>query len=311
METSVKDSKRKRRNGEASSDESPPPASEENVQGDGLPKTASEQLLLLEGLKDHTAAWDERVNWMKMIGDVLEKGKVEGDETKYLDKLCEYLAVQVSDARSQIVRESCSLINRLLPVLGDKLAIGTKYLLPALLKLTYVSIKVISESAVHTLKAMTAALNPSCLLPCFLTAMGDIHPQARSYSSSCVEMILSKSSGKESEREVDMIAEILGKSLSDTSVDTRAHGKAAMELFMKKWPARADKLLESCSESICKLFKNTAGSRAEVKSSLANKRTDFRALRMEHIKKFKEGSSNQALAVDIVVDAASNKENSL
>eukprot|EP00960_Hanusia_phi_P065868 766239-Hanusia_phi.AAC.1 len=81
METSVKDSKRKRRNGEASSDESPPPASEENVQGDGLPKTASEQLLLLEGLKDHTAAWDERVNWMKMIGDVLEKGKVEGDET--------------------------------------------------------------------------------------------------------------------------------------------------------------------------------------------------------------------------------------
>ncbi|EKX36546.1 hypothetical protein GUITHDRAFT_117327 [Guillardia theta CCMP2712] len=305
-EPSLKDSKRKKKNAEQSSEEGAAPAACEGTEGkgDGIPQSANEQLLLLEGLKDHGAVWDERVNMMKTIGEMLEKGMLQADETKFLEKLCEYLAVQ-------IVRESCTLINRLLPFLGDKLANGAKFLLPALLKLTYVSIKVISESATQTLKAITAALTPSSLLPHFLAAMGDIHPQARSCASSCVEIVINQTSGKESEKEVDMIVEILSKSLSDTSADTRANGKAAMEQFMKKWPERADKLLEGSSESIRKLFKNPPANRAEVKSSLANKRTDFRALRMEHIKKLKSGAADNALPVDVVVDGSSNKENAM
>ena len=62
------------------------------------------------------------------------------DKGAFVDKMLPALLVQISDARSQIVREACGLISDIMPFLTNYHADVASILLPQLWKLTYVSV---------------------------------------------------------------------------------------------------------------------------------------------------------------------------
>ena len=81
--------------------------------------------------------------------------------------------------------------------------------MPALFKLTYVTIKIMSESALDCLDRLVLALPVTSFLHQLDVASQDIHPQARAKSAGCLALALDKvTSGEELESWVGVIEEV-------------------------------------------------------------------------------------------------------
>jgi hypothetical protein len=106
--------------------------------------TAGEQMKLLDVLIEANLqlqeGWLPRMRALKQLKTLLTSpGHLKCEEQAFVDKMLPALVVQVSDARSQIVREACDTITALLPTLNKYYADVARVLLPQMWKLTYVS----------------------------------------------------------------------------------------------------------------------------------------------------------------------------
>ena len=106
--------------------------------------TAGEQMQLLDVLIEANLqlqeGWLPRMRALKQLKTLLTSpGHLKCEEQAFVDKMLPALVVQVSDARSQIVREACDTITALLPTLNKYHADVARVLLPQMWKLTYVS----------------------------------------------------------------------------------------------------------------------------------------------------------------------------
>ena len=122
--------------------EHPDPTEEDQV--DEPPVSASEQMQLLDILAEASlqqqAGWLPRMKALKRLKLLLATpGLLKCDRDCFVQKLLPSLVVQTSDARSQIVRETCGLITEILPFLEDYFEDLAKIVMPQLWKLTYVS----------------------------------------------------------------------------------------------------------------------------------------------------------------------------
>jgi hypothetical protein len=96
--------------------------------------------VLIEANLQLQEGWLPRMRALKQLKTLLTSpGHLKCEEQAFVDKMLPALVVQVSDARSQIVREACDTITALLPTLNKYHADVARVLLPQMWKLTYVS----------------------------------------------------------------------------------------------------------------------------------------------------------------------------
>ncbi len=124
--------------------ENPEQPTEEEQAPSSPPVTADEQMKLLDVLIEANLqlqeGWLPRMRALKQLKTLLTSpGHLKCEEKAFVDKMLPALVVQVSDARSQIVREACDIITAVLPTLNKYYADVARVLLPQMWKLTYVS----------------------------------------------------------------------------------------------------------------------------------------------------------------------------
>ena len=128
----------------ASGGEHPERPIEEEHAASAPPATAGEQMKLLDVLVEANLqlqeGWLPRMRALKQLKMLLASpGHLKCEEKAFVDKMLPALVVQVSDLRSQIVREACDTITALLPTLSNYYENVARLLLPQLWKLTHVS----------------------------------------------------------------------------------------------------------------------------------------------------------------------------
>ncbi len=205
--------------------------------------------------------------------------------------------MQLGDARSQVVRATCQVISGLVQneKLKPKLTAATKYLFPALFKLTYVTIKIMSESAMECIDSLVLSMPPAVVLQHLDLPSQDVHPQARGKSAACLAVILNRMANFEDlEPLLPGIEELLVRGLEDTSAEARAKARASWVRVQSLAPGRALALAASLKEHVRKQLGALAHAGAiAVKGADAGppggkgalprlaQRTDFRAARLQ------------------------------
>lgn len=126
--------------------EHPDPLTEEEQAPAAPPGTENEQRELLIVLGEANlqlqAGWLPRMRALQQLKMLLTSpGLLKCDQDSFVEQMLPALVVQTSDARSQIVREACSLITEIMPFLSNYHANVAHILLPQLWKLTYVCLQ--------------------------------------------------------------------------------------------------------------------------------------------------------------------------
>jgi hypothetical protein len=212
--------------------------------------------------------------------------------------------VQLGDARSQVVRETCQIISGLVQneKLKPKLSAATKYLFPALFKLTYVTIKIMSESAMECIDNLVISLPPALVLQHLDLPSQDVHAQARGKSAACLAVLLSRMAKFEDiEPLLPGVEELLVRGLEDTSPEARSKARAALARVQALAPDRALVLTAGLKDHVRKQLAAlapagaTKGAEPEAQGGKAGlprltQRTDFRAARLQ----FRSKAAGQA-----------------
>ena len=202
-----------------------------------------------------------------------------------------FFARQIGDARSQVVRETCLVITSLVQNAHLKVANAAKQLFPSLFKLTYVTIKIISESAMKCLDSLVLALPVSSTINQLESSSQDVHAQARAKSAACLDLVLANTNKVEDLHPLlPVIEDLILRCLDDVSPEARAGSKASFARLQAIFPERAMAMASRMKESVRKLLGLVAQSEAGARGSEGEagkavtarlpQRTDFRAARL-------------------------------
>jgi hypothetical protein len=205
--------------------------------------------------------------------------------------------VQLGDARSQVVRETCQIISGLVQNenLKPKLTAATKHLFPALFKLTYVTIKIMSESAMECIDNLVLSLPPAVVLHHLDLPSQDVHAQARGKSAACLAVLLNRMTTFEDiEPLLPGIEELLVRGLEDTSPEARSKARSAFARMQALAPERALVVSAGLKDHVRKQLGalapsspgRTKGADPDAPGSKPamprlTQRTDFRAARLQ------------------------------
>jgi hypothetical protein len=176
-----------------------------------------------------------------------------------------------------------------------KLVTATKYLFPALFKLTYVTIKIMSESAMECIDSLVLAMPPAVVLQHLDMPSQDAHAQARGKSAACLAALLNRMLKFEDiEALLPGIEEQLVRGLEDPSPEARTHARATLVRLQALAPDRARALAAGLQEHVRKQLGAlahpaavaTKGADADAPGGRAGmprltQRTDFRAARLQ------------------------------
>lgn len=288
-------------------DEHPDPV-EEQVPA-GPPATAREQLQLLDLLAEANlqvqAGWQPRMRAIQQLKTLLtEPGKLLIEEQIFVSKMLPAMVVQLADLRSQVVRETCSSITAMLPVLVRYSREVATMLLPQLWKLTYVTIKAMSEAANQCLLSIATVLPIDLCVASVTDAIADPHPMCRTQAAVILNALLLRrdvtyprrvsldedddvveiglGAGKQASQ-VEVMCAILSKLLVDVSADVRTHSKLAFETLAKGWPEQGKALLEAAPDNVQRMLKVEAVGGGKA----ARQKVDVRALRRAAMHKLK------------------------
>ncbi len=206
-----------------------------------------------------------------------------------------FVSVQLGDARSQVVRETCQIISSLVQneKLKPKLTAATKYVFPALFKLTYVTIKIMSESAMECIDNLVLSLPPAVVLHHLDLPSQDVHAQARGKSAACLAVLLNRMTRFEDmEPLLPGVEELIVRGLEDTSPEARSRARMSFARVQGLAPDRALAMTAGLKEHVRKQLGALApavaakGADADAQGSRSGmprltQRTDFRAARLQ------------------------------
>ncbi len=211
--------------------------------------------------------------------------------------------MQVGDARSQVVRETCTAISTLVSNrdLKPKVASAAKQVYPALFKLTYVTIKIISESAMKCLDSLVLSLPPGLTIHQLEGSSQDTHAQARGKSAGCLALLLSNiTKAEELQGLLPAVEDLILRGLDDVSPDARSASKTCFARLQLLCPDRAVAMAARIKEPVRKqlaldgqatsLGKAPDAEPAKSAFPRLTQRTDFRAARLQ----FRSKNAGQA-----------------
>eukprot|EP01114_Cavostelium_apophysatum_P000677 TRINITY_DN10619_c0_g1_i2.p1 TRINITY_DN10619_c0_g1~~TRINITY_DN10619_c0_g1_i2.p1 ORF type:complete len:448 (+),score=90.33 TRINITY_DN10619_c0_g1_i2:171-1346(+) len=153
------------------------------------------------------------------------------------------LTFMVSDLRSIIVKEACSLLNMIANKMGSLFEDYSVIYIPLLLKQSVVKIRIISESAhvcIRTLLAKTQITNIRSIVE---GCNSPKNPIMRRNCTSYLTLILEKYPTSKLDKMMDNLSSLLRTLLQDASAEVRAEARGAFALFSKYWPDAADRIM--------------------------------------------------------------------
>jgi hypothetical protein len=188
-----------------------------------------------------------------------------------------FLAVQVNELRSAIVRETCRLLIALSHSLGQGMIGCVAALLPNLIANTYVTVKVIRESSITCTTELLTRVPSVSYLPPLLTLLNDTHAPARASATKHIGDVLKGDetvSSSEHKEALDQVLSIVPKVFEDKDPEVRKNSIFLFTEYKKRFPEKAEALLPTLSTRAQKAL--GAGVVTPKEGPVASKRAPFR-----------------------------------
>ena len=224
--------------------------------GSARPETASKSMEtriaeLEAALSDRSSDWSQRLSALKgllvvmsSLSDTISKDASGADHrTGVLLRIVPGLCSQLQDKRSSLVKEVCHTINGIARLLGSAFEPVAPKLVPALLSLTFVTVRVMSTSAWESLHVISERVRPTILLPELEKGLADSHVPLRQCCASLLAQMLAQRSAVELDPHVASVVDMTVLALNDPGVGVRNKGKEAFTHIAKLFPAQAKQMM--------------------------------------------------------------------
>lgn len=146
---------------------------------------------------------------------------------------------QVADLRSIIVKEIFRVSYVLCEHFGDHAAAMVTQWLPTIFKFTYITVKVMSDSAAEASQRCCLSQSALVVLPLLAAASKDSHAPLKARVGSCMVALLSRDNthpGCVNISSAPIIADVCVTLVEDASPEVRPQGRLALAAYLSKWP---------------------------------------------------------------------------
>ena len=164
------------------------------------------------------------------------------------------LAEMVSDLRSIIVKESCTVLSLLAENFKSNFDSYAVYYLPSLLKQTSVKIKVISDSADQCIQALIKDTQFKNIKTIVEGLKNGKDITIRKKSTSYIKLILEVYDINSLDKLRDIIEPLIIQSLSDASGEVRAEARACYWLYINHYPEQILSLNDKLPSAVLKII---------------------------------------------------------
>jgi hypothetical protein len=191
--------------------------------------------------------WEQRVDNLKKLQQMAQMGLHLSfpNFINYLKDLQDALAAQIGDLRSSVVKEACITLALLASNLGESFNSFVEFFFPSLLKLTFVTIQVVSDAGDSCMKVMLKYTKPNIVSKITAEAMKSKHSTSRLRCNEYILLVLKDKSKSYLDKYVEDIEQAIKKCVSDADKDVRSCARACYCWFAKTWPDRGDRLLKT------------------------------------------------------------------
>lgn len=112
-------------------------------------------------LADRSSDWSIRMRSLQDLRALVTDGNIDRSErADAIQRLLPGIRTQLEDKRSLLVKEACLAVSRSAEILGEDFETFVPKLVPVLLHLTYVTVKVISQSGSDCLLSLVSSVSP-------------------------------------------------------------------------------------------------------------------------------------------------------
>eukprot|EP01028_Stygiella_incarcerata_P001847 TRINITY_DN13447_c0_g1_i1.p1 TRINITY_DN13447_c0_g1~~TRINITY_DN13447_c0_g1_i1.p1 ORF type:complete len:1399 (-),score=355.11 TRINITY_DN13447_c0_g1_i1:199-4395(-) len=217
-------------------------------------KELSNEMKLLEDLLANTKAnWKDRLHGIRKLQCLtLGNGPSYASFVTHIWDLRDALCAQLQDLRSAVVKEACSTVGTLAETLGAQFEAMADYLIPSLLKLTFVTIHVIAESGNSCLKKIVVASCPLRSIPKFVDGCSSRHNALRLRCIECIFLLLEIASQASLEKYTSMLERAIRGRVSDALAEARKVARLCFWAYAKHFPEGGRHLESSFSSNVRK-----------------------------------------------------------
>jgi hypothetical protein len=232
------------------------------------PSDAAELLAMMQDLK---RAWNQRMVCATTLCQLLISGSLPLQHCiGILALLPSIFEKQVADLRSIIVKEIFRISFVLCEHFGDHAAGMVTQWLPTIFKFTYITVKVMSDSAAEAAQRCCLSQSASVVLPLLSSASRDTHPALKARVGSCLVALLSRSSshhGCVSSSLAPVVADICIVLVEDASHEVRPQGRLALAAYLSRWPDHAAEVISRLSPAGQRSFVREAPSSLAIENA--------------------------------------------
>lgn len=209
-----------------------------------------ELILIKDVLSESGCDWRKKVDSMKKLRSFVKAGAVDYKEFIDFCKTID-LAFQccVKDLRSQVVRESCLTVAYISQKMGLKCGRFCEALLPSLINLIPNSAKIMSSSAIVTIRFIIEHTRVPRLIPIITYNLNSKSKEIRRFCCEFLDQMLHSWSTNSLEKHVYVLAEAIKKGISDADSEARFYSRKAFWGFSDHFKDHADAVLDSLDSS--------------------------------------------------------------
>lgn len=201
-------------------------------------------------ISDSNHDWEKRTESMKRIRSLLIAGAQDYDELyAYLKYLELPMQLSVKDLRSKVVRETCITIAYLSQRLGIKCDRFAEALLPSLINLILNSAKIMSTSAIVTIRFIIQHTHAPRLIPIITYNLTSKSKEIRKACLEFLVQLLHTWPAHTLEKHVAILQEAIKRGLNDADSEARAYARKAFWGFSFHFKDHANCLMNSLDSS--------------------------------------------------------------
>ncbi len=227
--------------------------------------------------------WQQRMKAMKALRVMIVDQRLT--ERKMWDSTLRkvfksIMSIQIADLRSSIIKEACGLLVATADAMGPRFTSLFKYFVPRLMKLLYVTIRIISETAYSTMRAMFARLLLPDLFPVlFKIAEKDTHAQCRHRAIEFTLQLVKALPVAAVLPHRAHLSTVMCKCLSDADTKARAESRALFAHYESVWPDDAAALFAEMAPETQRAIKRMAKEAASGRSTSRKRKKGFKKSR--------------------------------
>jgi len=232
------------------------------------PSGAAELLAMMQDMK---RAWNQRMICATTLCQILISGSLPFQQCiEILALLPPLFEKQVADLRSIIVKEIFRISYVLCEHFGVHASVMVTQWLPTIFKFTYITVKVMSDSAAEASQRCCLSQNASVVLPLLSAAARDSHAPLKARVGSCLVALLSRATshpGCITASFAPVVADTCVLLVEDASPDVRPQGRSALASYLSRWPDHAAEVISRLSPAGQRSFVREAPSSLAIENA--------------------------------------------